>query len=285
MSDRIKRRKKSGSLKRRLFRQGWRKPLLVLLMAGALVPAGLGYLHHRERVAGTTDTAIGVLPEPTNMSVNISTDKPTGESSVNAGDESDNVAGGPAKDGSPDTATGGSQTDTDSRPSGSPGSAKSEEKATGTATTTPTTTPANPKGRDVGSSATDQPTGTTDSKSDDNSGADTVEGYERRLESVQEQCVRDAAVVLKQGETRMNEARRGELSEDSLKQVGAELSKGMENAEAGCKGSFDNLLAEAEKADIPASDRENWQLSYEQSRDALRAKLTEQLQTLASAGG
>lgn len=269
MSERIKRRKRS--VKQRFRRQGWGKLLLMLLMAGALVPAVFGYLNHRELSKDTTETEIAAAVNSEEYR------DETNSESENAPTES---SGDAAPTGTPPAA--GSSNLEDKQHLPKPDKSKSE----------PTSSP-KPNVAQGSNQVTETQKKGGGTQAADNTGGKQQSGgdkeqallYERRLETIRQQCVRDAAAVLEQGESKMNAARRGELTETELRQAGAELSRQMEGAEAGCKSSFDDLIAEAEQAGIPESERAEWTQSYVQSRDLLRAKLSEQLQSLQSAAG
>ncbi|MCM3748256.1 hypothetical protein M3223_12910 [Paenibacillus pasadenensis] len=269
MSERIKRRKKS--VKQRFSRQGWGKLLLVLLMAGALVPAVLGYLNHRELSKDTTETEIAVA---------VKTEENRNETNPERENAPKESPGDVGPTGTPSAAGSSNQEDKQNPPQ--PEKSKSEP-----------TSSSKPNVAQGSNQVTETQKKGGGTKEADNTGGKQQSGgdreqalqYERRLETIRQQCVRDAAAVLEQGESKMNAARRGELAEDELRQAGAELSRQMEGAEAGCKSSFDGLIAEAEQAEIPESERAEWTQSYVQSRDLLRAKMSEQLQSLQSAAG
>ncbi|QJC53331.1 hypothetical protein HGI30_18285 [Paenibacillus albicereus] len=274
MSHRSKRKKRSrnrGGLRPRAGRL-----LLALAMAAAVVPAVLGYLNHRELERGTTETAMALLPQDSAAPA----PSPAGaEAGASREKESAGGASGSASKPSPapdaGTGEGGDGVSAEAPLAGGAAGASPSEapsaaptKAQPPAGAMPDTTPSGAKA--PAASAAPKP----DSAA-----------YERRLDTIREQCVAAGAAVLQGGEARLCEARSGELTEPQLQQAEAELAGEMDAAESGCRSRFERLIAEAEAAEVPADKRSEWMQSYEQSRELLRAGLAKQLDALASAAG
>ncbi|MGN7455210.1 hypothetical protein ACTHPH_10390 [Paenibacillus pasadenensis] len=275
--------------------------LLALAMAAAVVPAVLGYLNHRELERGTTETAMALLPQrsaaPAPSPAGAAADPGEGTGASGAAASGDGAAeaapplaagaGDAAKEASgeaPQSAAAGAEGDAEeasqSAGAGAGGIAKEASRPGGAGAGGPSPAGGQSAGQPAGAAPSAAPSA---AKPPAASAEPDTAVYERRLETIREQCVSAGASVLQEGEARLREARSGELTEQQRQQAGAELAGEMEAAESGCRSRFDRLIAEAEQANVPESERSKWKQSYEQSRELLRAGLSKQLDALASA--